>query len=103
MRGSDHKTTLTPGRSEAAPPPSPAAGTAEPWAAEHRLQVVAQTEARPTGAADSQGRHWLERRATGLAIAVCNCGWTTGWVPADELPSMPALLGRHGAPDIQGL
>jgi hypothetical protein len=72
------------------------------WATEHRLQVMAQTEARPASA-DSEGRHWLERRATGLAIALCNCGWTTGWVMADQLPTLPALIGRHGVPDMQGL
>ncbi|WP_405549704.1 hypothetical protein [Streptomyces microflavus] len=67
------------------------------WVAEHRLTLLRQTES-SAGPIDHRGQRWLDRRATGLALAACNCGWTTGWIPVTELPSMAELLGRHGIP-----
>ncbi|MET9876565.1 hypothetical protein ABZZ36_18350 [Actinacidiphila glaucinigra] len=69
----------------------------EQWTTDHKVTLLAQVESRPA-AADSQGQRWMERRHTGLVLAACNCGWTTGWVPKDQMPSTAELLGRHGVP-----
>ncbi|MFM9652769.1 hypothetical protein [Streptomyces galilaeus] len=69
----------------------------QPWATEHTVHMFRQSESR-AAAADSDGRRWMERRATELALVVCNCGLNTGWVPMDQLPSLPEILGRHGVP-----
>lgn len=65
---------------------------AEPWALEHTLHLLTQTEI----LAGSDG--WSERRPTGRALAVCNCGYISGWVPRDELPPVATLLAEHGLP-----
>lgn len=72
--------------------------SAAPWTTNHTLHLIAQTQSRPTPAADAQGDHWMEHRPTGLAIAVCNCGYTTGWIPKDQLPSLGQLIARHSPP-----
>ena len=76
---------------------TPETTAANTWATEHRLTVLAQTEGRPS-AADSHGQRWLERRATGLVLAACNCGYTTGWITKQTLPSSAWLIARHGVP-----
>lgn len=65
------------------------------WTAEHRLTLLAQTES-SAGTIDHRGQRWLDRRSTGLVLAACNCGYTTGWIPRAELPSYEWLLGKHG-------
>lgn len=67
----------------------------EPWTLDHRLHVFNQIESRP-GQPNEKGEQWMERRLTGLVLAVCNCGFNTGWIPRDQLPSSGELLGRHG-------
>lgn len=67
------------------------------WTTEHMLHLFNQIESRPA-AADHKGRRWMERRTTGLALAVCNCGYNTGWIPRDQMPSAGELLRRHGIP-----
>ncbi|MEV6079672.1 hypothetical protein AB0L80_31855 [Streptomyces sp. NPDC052069] len=65
------------------------------WQTEHQLTIRAQTETRP-GTADSiTGDRWAEHRKTGLTLIACNCGFTTGWTPATELPSLAELTSQH--------
>lgn len=68
------------------------------WATDHTLHLFNQIERRPTPAADSQGQHWTEARKTGLVIAVCNCGYSSGWIPRSKLPGRLTLLAQHGTP-----
>ncbi|WP_405413909.1 hypothetical protein [Streptomyces rubiginosohelvolus] len=67
------------------------------WVTEHRLTLLAQSES-SAGPIDERGQRWLDRRATGLVLAACNCGWTTGWIPSAELPGQAWLIGKHGIP-----
>lgn len=67
------------------------------WATEHRLTLLKQIAGRPS-AADSEGQRWMEHRHTGLVLAACNCGYTTGWIPTEELPSEAWLLSHYGIP-----
>ncbi|WP_340382294.1 hypothetical protein U5640_36310 [Streptomyces sp. SS7] len=71
---------------------------ADEWATDHMLHLFNQIERRPTPAADDEGRHWMEARKTGLAIAVCNCGYSSGWIPRSTLPGRMRLLADHGTP-----
>ncbi|MET8172838.1 hypothetical protein [Streptomyces clavifer] len=73
--------------------PSTAAG---PWATEHRLTIRTQTETRPGPLDETTGDRWAEHRHTGLTLVACNCGYTTGWVPAATLPSLTDLTRAHG-------
>jgi hypothetical protein len=68
------------------------------WATDHTLHMFNQIEKRPGPETDSEGRHWTEARKTGLAIAVCNCGYSSGWVPRGKLPGRLSLLAQHGTP-----
>lgn len=66
---------------------------AEPttWVANHQLHLLNQTASRPGPGG------WVERQPTGLSLAVCNCGYSSGWVATDQL--RPAeLLSEHGMP-----
>jgi hypothetical protein len=63
----------------------------EPWTLEHRVHLFNQDEVRP-GPPDSDGTRWVERRLTGKANAVCNCGWSSGWMDRDELLAMREQL-----------
>lgn len=67
--------------------------TAQPWATQHQLHVYGQTESRPNPTTG-----WWERRATGLVHLLCNCGYTTGWIPRDQMPSREQMLDEHGSP-----
>ncbi|WP_143608487.1 hypothetical protein [Streptomyces sp. CB03234] len=65
------------------------------WTKRHQLHVRHQVESRP-GPAEPDGTQWIEHRATGMVHLLCNCGYTSGWIPVQELPSMGELLDRHG-------
>lgn len=67
------------------------------WATDHTLHMFNQIAQQP-GPADSEGRHYMEARKTGLVIAVCNCGYSSGWVPRGKLPGHLSLLAQHGTP-----
>ncbi|MFE1543619.1 hypothetical protein ACFW61_24505 [Streptomyces microflavus] len=60
------------------------------WRTDHQLTIRAQIETRQC--ADG----WAEHRKTGLSLVACNCGFTTGWVPAAGLPSLADLTSQHG-------
>jgi hypothetical protein len=64
--------------------------TDEPWDIPHQLTVQRQIRQR-SGPTDEHGQRWLEAEPTGLAIALCNCGLNTGWIPATQLPSREQL------------
>ncbi|WP_326729721.1 hypothetical protein [Streptomyces phaeochromogenes] len=64
-------------------------GTPEPWALDHHLHTLAQSEARP--GADG----WMERRPTGKVWILCPCGYSTGLVDKAELPDIEALRAEH--------
>jgi hypothetical protein len=61
------------------------------WEADHVLHLIHQTASRPGPGG------WVERRLTGLSLAVCNCGYNSLWVATDQLPSAE-VLGEHGMP-----
>lgn len=67
--------------------------TPQPWAARHELHVYGQTESRPNPATG-----WWERQSTHLIHLLCNCGYSTGWIPRDQMPSREQLLSEHGTP-----
>lgn len=66
----------------------------EPWALDHRLHVLNQSEVRPAPPND-KGERWVERRLTGKAIAACSCGYTTGLIDRSQLPPMKDLAAQH--------
>lgn len=78
-------------------PPNPAGVGHEPaqgWAMDHHLQLLVQTEHR----ADPDPSRGTERRHTGLAMAACSCGYTSGLLPREELPDDEALRALHPRP-----
>lgn len=56
----------------------------EPWALDHQVHLLAQTESRP-GPVTEEGERWAERRQTGKVMVVCNCGYSSGLIDPDEL------------------
>ncbi|MET7643037.1 hypothetical protein ABZS83_05210 [Streptomyces sp. NPDC005426] len=66
-----------------------------PWVAEHQLTIRTQIESRPGPADPATGERWAEHRKTGLVLVACNCGYTTGWTPAAELPTLAELTQGH--------
>lgn len=68
-----------------------------PWELEHTLHYLTQIETRP-GAADEHGNRWADHQFTGLTHAVCNCGYTTGWVPSDSVLAPADLIAAHSQP-----
>ncbi|MFH8668817.1 hypothetical protein ACH4F3_28610 [Streptomyces anulatus] len=60
------------------------------WRTEHQLTIRTQIETRP----GPDG--WAEHRKTGLSLVACNCGFTTGWTPDTDLPSLVELTSQHG-------
>ncbi|GAA2737864.1 hypothetical protein [Actinocorallia aurantiaca] len=64
------------------------------WQIRHRLRISAQFEWRP-GEGD-----WVEHRATGLVMAWCPCGYTSGWVAKDALPPVEELRTEHPIPTL---
>lgn len=70
---------------------------AGPWTTGHQLVVRRQWQTRPGPLDKASGVRWAETRETGLVLAACNCGYTTGWIPRADLPSR-AELGTHGYP-----
>ena len=69
----------------------------QPWAVDHQLHVLYQTESRPEPP-NTDGDQWMERRRTGKAMAVCPCGYTSGLVDTPALPDPAALTAAH--PDV---
>ncbi|WP_031514829.1 hypothetical protein [Streptomyces sp. NRRL F-5123] len=65
-----------------------------PWTLNHQPRILIQNEARP-GAPDTDGRTWTERRLTGLGVAFCDCGYTTGLVPREQLPDGLQFAREH--------
>ncbi|WP_405799294.1 hypothetical protein [Streptomyces sp. NBC_01506] len=70
----------------------------EPWTLEHKVTWFVQVRtlnSRP----DSEGARWRETEATGLVLAVCNCGLNTGWIPKADMTAQPALadVQQHAA------
>lgn len=63
---------------------------AEPWTIDHNVTLFQQTKGRP-GPVDGKGDQWVEREATGLMLAVCNCGLNTGWIDREVMPDQAAL------------
>lgn len=61
----------------------------EPWTLEHDVHLFIQNEVRPGPSM------WLERRLAGKANVVCACGFTTGWVTRDQLPTREQLSAEH--------
>ena len=71
--------------------------TDEGWPRGHRLHIHNQIESRP-GPIEADGASWLENRATGMVHLVCNCGYSSGWIPRREMPDHMQLKAEHGAP-----
>jgi hypothetical protein len=65
-----------------------------PWTLGHQPHILMQMEARP-GPAAANGTRWVERRLTGLGIALCSCGHTTGLVPSEQLPDTVQFAREH--------
>ncbi|WP_030682054.1 hypothetical protein [Streptomyces cellulosae] len=64
----------------------------QPWVKQHELHVFKQTEQ----SIDASG--WRLINGTGLLHALCNCGYSTGWIPRDQMPSREQLTADHGEP-----
>ncbi|SCD61410.1 hypothetical protein [Streptomyces sp. PpalLS-921] len=60
------------------------------WRTDHQLTIRTQIETRR----GSDG--WAEHRKTGISLVACNCGFTTGWTPQADLPSLADLTRQHG-------
>lgn len=67
------------------------------WSKGHRLTVHNQIESRP-GPAQGDGASWLENRAVGVVHLLCNCGYSSGWIPRAEMPDPDQLKAEHGVP-----
>jgi hypothetical protein len=63
-----------------------------PWSNVHELRVFRQVQQRRMDSG------WIETLPTGQALALCNCGFTTGWVDQDQMPDRAALVAEHGVP-----
>lgn len=61
----------------------------EELVARHDPVVVAQVKS-CTGT-----EHAMHREASGLVLHYCNCGYTSGWVPAETLPTPAAFIAEH--------
>lgn len=62
------------------------------WTLAHSVTIHHQYQERPGALVDDgSGMRWIDAKPTGLAIALCNCGLNTGWVPRDQLPSAEQL------------
>lgn len=59
------------------------------WTVEHAWRGRIQTRTKP-GEPNEKGERWTLREFTGLAHVICNCGFSSGWVPAP-----PAEPGYH--------
>lgn len=73
-----------------------------PWTINHQPHILIQHEARP-GPPSPDGPPWTERRLTGLGVALCDCGYTTGLIPAERLPDTLQFTREHppfGAPAL---
>lgn len=66
----------------------------QPWTLEHRPRITNQTEARP-GPLQPDGHRWIECRPTGLGVASCSCGYTTGLIPREQLLDTRQLAREH--------
>lgn len=116
-----HNATLTPSRTQPGPPPprldiqagvphlealakwyeeyekAQAVGPGPtPWVALCRLTIRTQIESRAGATVEAIGDRWAEHRKTGRTLVACNCGYTTGWVEAADLPSLEDLVKEHG-------
>lgn len=87
----DGNTLMWPDSADGATPHTPAAeepaatpASPGPWKLEHQLHYINQIETR-AGAPKDGGPQWAEQRLTGLATVVCNCGYTCGWAPLQQL------------------
>ena len=68
-----------------------------PWEFTHRIHYLNQIETR-AGAPTADGTQWAENRLTGLVNVVCNCGYSSGWVPRDGMPLPADMIGAHPHP-----
>ncbi|GAA2108758.1 hypothetical protein [Streptomyces synnematoformans] len=64
--------------------------TTEQWTKRHELHLFRQAEQRPSSAG------WTECQGTGLVHLVCNCGYSSGWIASDDMPSVEQLMADHG-------
>lgn len=67
--------------------------TPDRWSKRHELHIYCQVESRPGSVSG-----WRENQSTGLVHLICNCGYSSGWIPQDQMPSRDQLVGEHGAP-----
>lgn len=44
---------------------------------------------------DVSGTHAVHRRLTDLVHYVCNCGYSSGWVPVDTMPLASDFIEQH--------
>lgn len=72
-------------------PPTPKPVKA--WSKPHQLHMFRQVEQRP-----GEGSGWMEAQSAGLIHLLCNCGYSTGWIPEDQTPNRAQLLADHGVP-----
>jgi len=67
------------------------------WTAQHRLTLYNQIET-TAGPITERGQQWAETRATGFVHLLCNCGYSTGWIPRTRMPTPEDLKAQHGVP-----
>lgn len=65
-----------------------------PWTRNHQPHILMQMDAR-SGQATADGTRWTERRLTGLGVALCDCGYTTGLIPREQLPDTAQFAAEH--------
>lgn len=64
---------------------------AAPWALDHQVHLLAQTESRP-GPPTDKGEQWMECQRTGKAMVVCTCGYNSGLIDRADLEATVAAL-----------
>ena len=72
-----------------------------PWALDHLVHLIAQTESRP-GSLTDEGEQWMERQQTGKVMVVCNCGYNSGLIDHAELEDTMAGLTPEHQPAADG-
>jgi len=64
------------------------------WVLDHNPAILLQAESRG-GEPNADGVRWIESRPTGLGMALCSCGYTTGLISRGQLPGPQRFADEH--------
>lgn len=73
--------------------------TPDVWTKQHELHLHNQVETKP-GEPEADGTAWMDARSAGMVHLLCNCGYSTGWIPRSDMPSREQLQADHGSPSL---